>query len=71
MAKYVKDFLKGLPNKKRVEYQNTIHRGSAYLERAADGSQYFIVIDPARLDEAIFARVSETSEPTCIGNRVR
>jgi len=71
MAKYVKDFLKGLPSNKRVEYQRMIERDSAYLERAADGSQYLIVIDPARLDEAIFARLSETSDPTCIGNRVR
>jgi hypothetical protein len=71
MAKYATDFLRGLPVKQRAESQKLIKQRRAYLERAADGSQYLIVIDPARLDEAIFARPQDGAEPVCIGNRVR
>lgn len=71
MAKYATDFLKGLSAKQRAEYKKMIKQNRAYLELAADGSQFLIVIDPARLDEAIFARPLDGAEPKCIGNRVR
>ena len=71
MAKYATDFLRSLPANQRAEYQKLIKQGRAYLERAADGSEYLIVIDPARLDEAIFARPLDGTELVCIGNRVR
>lgn len=71
MAQYATDFLKGLPPRLRVEYQRHIKAGGAYLERAADGSQLMIIMDPARLDEAIFARPADGTDPVCIGNRAR
>lgn len=71
MAQYASEFMKGLPANQRAAYRKLIDNGSAYLERASDGSQYLIVIDPARLDEAIFARLPDGTEAVCIGNRVR
>jgi hypothetical protein len=71
MPKYARDFFKSLPIRQRVEFQKLVKSGTAYLERAPDGSQYLVVLDPARLDEAVFARLPETVEVTCVRNRVR
>lgn len=71
MAKYAKDFLKGLPRQQRVQFQKLIKHGSAYLERTDDGSQLLIVIDPGRNDEAVWAALPDSGEAKCIGNRVR
>ena len=70
MAKYSKDFMRCCPQPKRKDFQTKLRLRQAYLERAPDGSQYMIVLDPAGMDEAMFACL-EDGTVTCVGNRVR
>ena len=71
MSMYAKDFLKCVSAQQRPQFHKLIKSGNAYLERADDGSQLLIVIDPGRNDEAMFACMPDGGEAKCIGNRVR
>lgn len=71
MAKYATKFLTGLADKPRADYKKLIKDRKAYLERNGDGSELLIIPDSGRNDEKMFARLPDTQEATCIGNRSR